>query len=1120
LILILFEKFIQFVTVIMGFIKWRFDFSLLLALSLLVFGCHSGNRQSKRFKLLEASYTGIEFSNDLNETVDMNIITYPDFYSGGGVSIGDIDNDGLSDIFFVGNQQPCRLYRNTGNMKFEDITKQAGLDNMGRGWYTGTCMVDINADGYLDIYVSKSGMEVPEDRANLMLINNGDGTFIDKAAELGLDNQGYGVNAAFFDYDGDGDLDVYVANQTSSRLNSSDAARMRGIVDPYAGDKLYENVEGKFMDVTVEAGLYSSKVGFAHGVSIGDINEDGWEDMFVSNDFFEYDYLYINNGDKTFTETSKQSMRHLSNFSMGNDMGDFNNDGLLDLVVLDMVAEGNRRLYANTGGNSEQTFQRVVMNGLHYQYMFNVLHMNNGNSTFSEIGMMAGISRTDWSWAPILADFDNDGFKDLFVSNGIRKDIRNIDWGIQYRNMIQFVGDFNQLKDSQMESLLKTLPYEPVPNYMFRNRGDLTFEKVIDEWGLNYPSYSNGAAYGDLDNDGDLDLVVNNVDEKAFVFENQGEHSNFIRFRFQGPGTEPMGLGTRVRIYHGDQFQYNHHYVSRGYRSSLEPVMHFGLGKDTVVSRVEVTWIDGKRSVFEKLGANQVVTLNYSDAREAEDSQVNNKKFHFEDVTGKYGISAKHSENDIIDFMNQPMLPYKISALGPAFAAGDINGDSLDDFYLGGSFRNPGQLFVQKADGTFESAQEDTWKNDRFFEDTGAAFFDIDDDGDLDLYVASGGVENTPDNQQLFDRLYLNNGSGVFIKDSTLLPEVNGVGSVVKPCDYDGDGDLDLFVGGRIQSGKYPLPPSSFLLVNEGGRMKDLSGEKSPGLIDLGMVTGACWSDYDQDGDPDLLVVGEWMPVTIFNNHEGMLTRIKNENNGLEHSAGWWWTIASTDVDMDGDDDYILGNMGRNYRLKASINEPLELFATDFDENERLDIVYGYYQEGKLYPANDRSKAVSQNSFLVTAIPTNNQYAIMALDEIYGKENLDQAYHLQIYEMSSGILINNGDRTFHFQAFDNYAQVTNMNAVVVDDIDQDGFKDLVLGGNLYTMEAETMRNDAGIGLWIKGNGKGSFISQPYPISGLYLEGDVRALSKINTAQGDAILSVTNNGPVQLILINH
>ncbi|MCK5371037.1 MAG: VCBS repeat-containing protein, partial [Cyclobacteriaceae bacterium] len=474
-------------------------------LLLIVFsGCRNPFEKDKLFKLLKPDDTGIHFNNEVKESYEMNIISYPDFYSGGGVAIGDIDNDGLSDIFFTGNMVPSRLYKNKGNMVFEDITASAKLDRMDRGWYTGTSMVDLNADGYLDIYISKSGMEAPEDRANLLFINNQDGTFSERSKEYGLDNQGFGVNAVFFDYDKDGDLDVYVANQVSSRLNSSDAARLRNVFDDYAGDKLYENIENKFIDVTEKSGMYSSQVGFAHGVAVGDINDDGWEDLFVSNDFFEYDYLYINNGDKTFTESIKKATKHISNFSMGNDLADFNNDGLLDLMVLDMVAEDNRRLYANTGGMNEQRFNRSVQHGLHYQYMFNVLHLNNGNETFSEVGMLAGISRTDWSWAPILADFDNDGLKDLYVTNGIQKDIRNIDWGTSYRNLTQFVANFTEFEESQWDMLLNSMPFEPIQNYMFRNNGDLTFTKVMDDWGLDQKSYSNGVAYGDLDNDGDL----------------------------------------------------------------------------------------------------------------------------------------------------------------------------------------------------------------------------------------------------------------------------------------------------------------------------------------------------------------------------------------------------------------------------------------------------------------------------------------------------------------------------------------------------------------------------------------------------------------------------------------
>ena len=1069
------------------------------------------------FKLLDSDETGVHFSNTLEETHAMNIITYPDFYSGGGIAIGDIDNDGLPDLFFTGNQVRPKLYKNLGNMKFKDITDTAGLDKLPKGWYTGTSMVDINADGFLDIYICRSGMGVPEERANLLLVNSQNGTFKEMAHVLGLDNRGYGVNAYFFDYDKDGDIDVYVANQTLERLNSSDAVKLRNVPDPYSGDKLYENKGKKFIDVTIDCGLYSSQIGFAHGVAVGDINDDGWDDIYVSNDFFEYDYLYLNNGDKTFTESIKKATKHIPFFSMGNDIADFNNDGLLDIMTLDMVAEDNRRLYMNTGGYDQQRFDRIVQHGLHHQYMFNMLQMNNGNETFSEIGMLAGISRTDWSWAPLFADFDNDGFKDIYISNGIRKDIRNIDWGYSYRNLTQFT-ELALFEASQWDMLLNSLPFEKITNYMFRNNGDLTFSKVMEDWGMERKSYSNGVAYGDLDLDGDLDLVVNNVDDEAFIYQNNSRTNNYIQFTFKGADKNPLALGTKVRIYHGDKTQYQQHYLVRGYRSSMNPVMHFGLGKDTLITMADVTWPDGRVSEYHNINANQVIPLEYSKSHPAKPKINNKKKPYFEDVTKEYGLSVKHRENGMLDFMIDPMLPYKISSLGPPLAVADVNGDGLDDFYLGGAFSYEGQLLLQDSSGGFTCTSKEQFYRDRIFEDIGAAFFDVDQDGDQDLYVVSGSNENTLEEKKLQDRLYMNDGKGNFSRDDSRIPVFYNSGSVARPVDFDLDGDLDLFVGGRMLFGKYPLPTDSYLLINHDGKLEDVTDRLAPGLKNLGMVTDATWSDYDLDGDPDLIIVGEWMPVTIFKNDKGSLNKIENKKNGLKFSSGWWWSIDAFDFDHDGDEDFIVGNMGLNYKFRASPKEPLELYIYDVYDNGNIDFIVGYHQDGNIYPTVDRAKILNQNSFLKDRIPTHDIFAISSIQDIYGEELIDKAINKKIHTLASGYIENLGDGKFDFRPFDNYAQISNINSIVVEDVDTDGFDDLVLAGNLYPMEAETIRNDASIGIWMRGDGKGHFHSVPFKDSGLFIDGDVRAVQLLRSKNESLLLCAKNNDYMQLMRI--
>jgi len=1075
---------------------------------------------SKIFTLKNPEYTNIKFSNDIEETHEMNVIMYQDFYSGGGVGIGDINNDGLPDVLLTGNMVQYRLYLNKGNLKFEDITEKAGLIAKGPGWYAGIAMADINNDGFLDLYISKSGMHEPDDRRNLLYINNGDLTFSEKGKEYGIDHPGYAVNVTFFDYDKDGDLDMYLVNQGPEKFSNGMPEDLRKEVHQYCGDKLFENVGGRFEDVTEKAGIWSSIIGFGHGVSVGDINQDGWEDIFVSNDFFEYDYLYFNNKDKTFRETTKKSMKHISNFSMGNDMADYNNDGWLDIVVTDMVAEDNRRLKANMGGMNPSKFWNSVRMGLHYQYMFNVLHLNNGNETFSEIGQMAGIPNTDWTWGPIFADFDNDGFKDLFIANGMRKDIRNTDWGKHYKQMLKLTYGKNVFSSDEWDYLLESLPVEKIKNYMYKNNGDLTFTKVMDDWGLGQPSFSNGSAYGDLDNDGDLDLIVNNIDEVAFVYENnmnKREGGNFLRVSFEGPGQNTLGLGTKVWVYNGDSMQFQQLYLTHGYRSSMEPVLHFGVGNNKKVEKVVVTWLDGKSAVMENVDANQELIFRYIDAGDPIPNILDMSERYFVDATDDVQLNYKHEENEFNDYFREVLLPHKMSTLGPNVAVADVNGDGLQDFYIGGAYRLAGSLFLQNPDGTFHSVEKELWLAERGYEDMGVAFFDSDSDGDMDLYVVSGGNEVKTGDKRLLDRLYLNDGLGHFVKSENMLPEIMVSGSKVVPCDYDKDGDLDIFVGGRQDPGRYPRPADSYLLRNDMGVFADVTDEIAPEFRELGMVTSALWIDYDLDEDMDLIVAGEWMPVTVFNYSDGKFTKNKGEN-GLQNSGGWWFSLAKGDFDGDGDEDIIAGNLGLNYKYHASVEEPFEVYSGDFDENDKLDIVLGYFNEGMLYPLRGRSCSSQQIPGISEKFPTYNEFAIAPLTEVYGEEMLRQALNYKVQTFASSYIENLGDGTFRLYPFENLAQVAPVFGIIVKDVNNDGCLDVIIAGNLYNAEIETIRADAGIGNYLQGDGKGHFKAVPYIRSGLYADGDIKDIQILENKLGTMILAARNNDKMKVIRI--
>jgi hypothetical protein len=1066
--------------------------------------------EHKIFKLSKAARTGIKFSNDIEESHELNVITYADFYSGGGVGIGDINNDSLPDVVLTGNMVQYRLYLNKGNLKFEDITEKAGLTAKGEGWYTGVAMADVNGDGFLDFYISKSGMHEPYDRRNLLFINNGDLTFSEKAKSWGVDHAGYAVNSTFFDFDKDGDLDMFLVNQGPEKFSQGIPDNLRAEVHEYCGDRLYENIGNRFIDITLEAGIWSSVIGFGHGVSVGDLNSDGWEDIFVSNDFFERDYVYLNNGDKTFTENVRESMKHISYYSMGNDMADFNNDGFLDIMVVDMVAEDHRRLKSNLGGMKPSRFWYSVENGLHYQYMYNMLQLNNGDGTFREIGQMAGISNTDWSWGPIFADFNNDGRKDIFVSNGLRKDIRNIDHAQAYHKLQVY--SYNIFTSDQWDFLLNTMPSEKIRNYMYMNNGDLTFTNVAEAWGLGQPTFSNGAAYGDLDNDGDLELIVNNVDEDVFLYENlseQFEGHEFLKIKFRGPRMNQMGIGTKVQIEHGENFQVQQLYLTRGYRSSMDPVLIFGLGSDSIVDRLKVEWYDGKSQILQNIVSNQEIILSYSDASSTSPGDSGIKTKVFEDVTDKLDVQYKHVENIFDDYRREALLPYKMSALGPNIDVADVNGDGLDDFHIGGSFRHPGHLYLQDKEGGFLEKPNPLWKADRLYEDSGILFFDSDSDGDQDLYITSGGSEYEDGDPSLQDRLYVNDGKGNFSRKEDALPEIRTSGSKAVPCDFDQDGDLDLFVGGRMIPGRYPQPADSYLLKNEGGTFIDVTDQAAPDLRKAGMVTSALWMDYDGDQDDDLIIAGEWMPILVLENINNRFNKV-NTANGLENSTGWWFSLGKGDFDNDGDLDLIAGNLGLNYVYKATETEPFEVYSDDFNEDGRLDIIMGYYNGGVLYPVHGKNRLAQQIPHIDSVFLTFDEFSLASLEDIFTKEALDSALNYKVRTFATSYIENLGNGQFDLKPLGGNCQLAPTNAIIVSDINHDSHLDLILAGNLYGSEIEIIRADAGTGVYLVGDGHGNFEQVANIDCGMRIDGDVKDMKMVNTSEGSLLIAVRNS----------
>ena len=1092
--------------------KIYFGFIILISF----FSCQK--HVDKQFSKILSKDSGVQFSNNIIETDSLNYFNYPYMYMGGGISAGDVNNDGLIDLFFTANMESNSLYLNKGDFKFEDIAESSGVKGDDR-WFTGSTMVDINNDGYLDIYVSVSGKG--ENRNNVLYVNNGDLTFTERASEYGINHNGHTTQSTFFDYDNDGDLDLYLANYSPTPFNSPVALYHYKLNNPKLQDSdiLYENNgDNTFTDVTIDAGILN--FGLSLSATVSDFNNDGWKDIYVSNDFDSADFMYINNKNGTFNEVALSSLKHTAQYGMGADIADYNNDNMLDIAQVDMTPEDNRRSKSNMSSMNPVGFTKMVNAGLNYQYMQNCLQLNrgndaNGNPILSEVSRIAGISTTDWSWSILFSDLDNDGWKDITISNGTRRDINNRDYFLKLKSRNHFGG----VKLSAEE--IQQIPSEKVSNYVFKNNKDLTFKNVVKEWGWEEKTFSNGAVYADLDNDGDLDFIINNIDQKASVYRNNNvAENNFLKVTLKGPKDNINGLGAKVYVSSDNLQQYSELTLSRGFQSSIAPVLHFGLGKKESASLVKVIWPNGDVSEIKDVKSNQNLEIDFSTVKRFK-KELQEQKLVFETVQlDSVNVDFKHKENNYNDYFFEPLLPHKTSMLGSGVAVADVNSDGLEDFYIGGALQQAGALYIQNSEGKFDKANVDIWEADKNKEDMGALFFDADKDGDLDLYVVSGGNEKNGDVSKFQDRLYINDGKGDFTKNIKALPTIITSGSRVVAGDYDADGDLDLFVGGRLIPGQYPWPTKSYILQNQDGIFKDVTLQLAPDLDNLGMITDANWTDFDGNGTLDLIVVGEWTPILFYSNKNGVFENV-TESTNLENTNGWWSSITQDDFDNDGDIDYVVGNLGLNYKYKASAEEPFEVHADDFDNNNRKDIVLSYYNFGKLFPVRGKSCSSQQIPALKSKFKDYNSFSTAGLTDVYGKDALNNAeIHYKVQNFASSYIENLGNGKFKLTQLPNEAQFSSVNKIISYDIDKDGFKDIVIGGNLYASEIETPRNDSSIGLYLKGDGKGGFTSVSSIKSGLYITGDVKDFSSISIGNSKFMVVVKNNDYPQFIKINN
>lgn len=1077
--------------------------------------------RNELFTKLPANVTGIRFENRLQDSPELNVFTYRNYYNGGGVAIADLNGDGLPEVLLTSNQGGPRLYLNRGNFHFREITKASGLESAKDSWTTGVAVADVNGDGRLDIYICKAGNGPPESRRNELWINQGldaDGvpTFKEMAQQYGVADEGYSIHAAFFDYDRDGDLDLLVIDNSPKPASSFGLRNTRNVRDKFGGAKLYRNDGGHFTDVSADAGIHSPEIAFALGVVVADVNRDGWPDVYVSNDFFERDYLYINNHDGTFSEALDRQMPVLSYFSMGLDVADVDNDLWPDVYTTDMLPEDEGRLKSTSQFEGWDVYQTKVRNGYHHQSMRNMLQHNNHDGTFSDVGQMAGVARTDWSWSALIADLDLDGNKDIFVTNGLTKDITSQDYVAFLANEETMKSATNGGKSKvDFQQLTKAMTSTPIANYAFHNLGGLQFHNEAAAWGLATPSFSSGAAYGDLDGDGAPDLVVNNVNQEAFVYRNNARtlrpENHYLRVKLAGDGANRFGIGARVTLYAGAAAYMQEESPSRGFQSSVDYVLDFGIGRAGAVDSLRVDWPDGKVSALGRTAANQLLTVRQAQAGPAAPPRaVAAAPTPIVDVTAQTALDFQHHENDFVDFDRERLIPKLLSTEGPLMAVADVNGDGLDDLYIGGAKEQAGKLFIQQHDGRFVSSDEAVFARDAISEDIGAVFFDANGDGKPDLYVVSGGNEFSEEAPALQDRLYLNDGRGHFRKAEGALPAESASGSRVVAADYDGDGAIDLFVGGRVVPGHYGLDPRSMLLHNDGrGHFTDVTAKLAPELQHVGMVTDAVWRDVDGDGRLDLVVVGEWMPITVFRNMGGgRLARMTVP--GLEKSNGWWNRIVATDVDGDGRVDFVVGNLGLNGRLHASATEPTTMYVKDFDGNGFAEQIISCYNGGVSYPLPLRDDLIKAIPSLKARYLNYKDYARQTVTDIFPAKDLADAVLRTAYTFATSVAHNNGDGSFTLMPLPAEAQLAPVYGILAIDADRDGRSDLLLAGNFDGFKPEIGRMSASYGLMLRGDGKGKFTPLRAVESGFMVPGQARDIQRVRTANGELIVVARNN----------